>query len=103
MLGNTPLSILCTPPNGDLTNSRLHRSYFDLHSVDWREVEIDPGGIEFNLPISEWFRLFQDVGFEVLTYQELQAPAQLSGPCHYTTAEWARKFPSEQVWKLRKR
>ena len=40
---------------------------------DWREVEIDPGGVEFQLPASRWFRLFRDTGFEVIDFTQLLA------------------------------
>lgn len=101
-LGSHPLSIVCTPPNGDVTDRVLHRSWFDLHRSDWRDVEIDPGGIEFNLIPSAWLRLFRDTGFDVEDHLELQAPADVSGQRFATTAEWARDFPVEQVWKLRR-
>ena len=101
-LGNTPLAMLCTPPSGAACEAQLHRSYFDLHRLDWTQAEVDPGGIEFNLPISGWLRLFRETGFEVLDYLELQAPE--GSPDRFNTpADWAKHWPAEQVWKLRKR
>jgi SAM-dependent methyltransferase len=101
-LGNTPLAMICTPPSGAPCEPTLHRSYFGLHRLDWRNVEVDPGGVEFNLPISGWFRLFREKGFEILDYRELQAPE--GSPDRYDKpAQWARRWPSEQIWKLRKR
>jgi hypothetical protein len=32
--------------------------------VAGRQAEIDPGGIEFNLTVADWLRLFRRVGFE---------------------------------------
>ena len=79
----------------------LHRSYFDLHRLDWTKAEVDPGGIEFNLPISSWLRLFRETGFEVLDYLELQAPE--GSPDRFgVPGEWAQRWPPEQVWKLRR-
>ena len=101
-LGHTPLSQICSPPNGAPCEPRLHRDYFGLHRVDWSKVEIEPGGVEFNLPISAWFRLFRETGFLVEDYLELQAPETAPGPSHFVPHEWARRWPSEQVWKLRK-
>lgn len=101
-LGSTPLAALCTPDSGDVCDTRLHRDYFDLHRMDWTQAEIDPGGVEFNLPISGWFALFRRTGFEVLDYQELRAPASASGVRFTVSGEWARRWPSEQVWQLRK-
>jgi SAM-dependent methyltransferase len=100
-LGNSPLSMLCWTLDGAKMDSTLHRDYFSLHRVDWRDVEVDPGGIEFNMPISHWFRLFKDTGFEVLEYLELQAPEDAEDK-YGQSAEWAKRWPSEQVWKLRR-
>ena len=100
-LSNTPLAMLCTPPSGAPCEARLHRSYFDLHRLDWTRAEVDPGGIEFNLPVSAWLRLFRETGFEVLDYLELQAPE--GSPDRFVTpCAWAQRWPAEQVWKLRR-
>ena len=101
-LGNHPLAICCMSPDGAGTETTLHRSWFDLHRVDWREVEVDPGGIEFNLPTSGWMRLFADTGFAVDEYLELRTPADAEFR-HYASGEWAHRFPAEQVWKLVRR
>jgi SAM-dependent methyltransferase len=101
-LGNSPLATICMPPSGDVCEPRLHRPYFGLHRIDWSQVEIEPGGIEFNLTISEWLRLFRDTGFEVVDYLELQVPS--GSPDRFSTpGSWACQWPAEQVWKLRKR
>jgi len=100
-LGTSPLVLLCAPADGSALEPVLHRSYFGLHRVDWRDVETDPGGVEFNLPISEWLRLFRVTGFEVLDYLELQAPK--GAPDAFgVSGSWAERWPAEQVWKLRR-
>ncbi len=100
-LGNSPLASLCVTPDGAGCEPTLHRSYFDLHRRDWRGIEKDPGGIEFNLPISSWLRLFRETGFEVVDYLELQVPP--GSPSQFgIPGEWAANWPAEQVWKLRK-
>jgi hypothetical protein len=58
--------------------------------------------MEFNLPVSSWFRLFRETGFTVEDYVELQSPQTGAEVHDYVTADWAHRFPSEQVWKLRK-
>ena len=100
-LGNSPLSMLCTPPDGGDNDARLYRSYFDLGRFDWTTAEVDPGGIEFNLPISGWLRLFRETGFEVLDYLELQVPKGSSDK-YGTPGSWAESWPAEHVWKLRR-
>lgn len=101
-LGNHPLALLTTPLSGTASDSTLHRPWFGMHRFDWREVEIDPGGVEFNLSIANWMRLFRDTGFEIVDYLELQAPEDATGTAFASPAAWAKKWPSEQVWKLRK-
>ena len=75
----------------------------DLGRLDWRNAIDEPGGIEFNLPISSWIRLFHDIGFDVIDYIEVRAPESATGIHGTVTAEWAKRFPSEQVWRVRKR
>ncbi len=101
-LGNHPLAAVCATEDGGSTGERLLRPYFDLHMQDWSEAEIDPGGIEFNLPVSAWFALFREVGFAVEDYREPRPAEPGAGKQFTQPAEWAYRFPGEQVWKLRK-
>lgn len=102
-LGSHPLAAVCASGDGETIDEHLHRSWFGLHRLDWRHVPHDPGGIEFNLSFSAWLALFRTSGFEVESYLELQAPADAEGQQFMAPASWAKQFPSEQVWKLRKR
>jgi len=101
-LGNSPIASVCAPLDGSPVGERLCRDYFGLHRIDWRHVAIEPGGIEFNLTFSEWLRLFRRTGFEVLDYVEIEAPEDAEENRFGISAAWARRFPSEHVWKLRK-
>ena len=103
-LGNHPLAMVCAPIDGSLpVTERLERSYFDLGRLDWRDAIDEPGGIEFNLPISSWIRLFHHIGFDITDYTEIQAPESATGTGGTVTSDWAQRFPSEQVWRLKKR
>lgn len=100
-LSSTPLAAICAPLDGSTpVGVTLTRPYFGLYRLDWTEVEVDPGGIEFVPTIAEWFRLFREVGFTIDEYLELQAPPGASGTPFTVPAEWARRWPSEHVWKL---
>jgi len=101
-LGNHPLTTVCSPWDGSPMVRELVRPYFGMHRTDWRDVEVDPGGVEFNLPISDWFRLFRETGFAVEDYLEPRPGSEAQGVAHYADADWARNWPCEQVWKLRK-
>lgn len=102
-LGTHPLALVCTPEDGSASGGTLVRSWFDLHRLDWRRGAVDPGGVEFTLPTAGWFRLLDDTGFDVLDYREPRAPDPDAGAAHGVTASWAHRYPSEQVWRVRKR
>jgi SAM-dependent methyltransferase len=101
-LGHSPWAMVCTDDDGEAVTNAMKRSYFELHRVDWTDAAIDPGGIEFNLPLSKWFRLFREQGFRLDDYLEIQAPMNKSPDQFSTPWEWARAYPSEQVFKLTK-
>ncbi len=100
-LGNHPLTMITQSHDADDPVTReLLLPYFGMHRFDWDDGE--DRGVEFNLAISDWFKLFADTGFDVLEYHELQAPEPGSEVRFSTSADWAHEFPSEQVWKVRK-
>lgn len=102
-LGTSVLATLCLAPDGTVPcTERLARDHFGLHRLTWPATGDEPVSIEFNLPLSDWLRLFREVGFTVLDFQELRAPESASGQRYFVTAEWARRWPAEQVWRLRK-
>jgi len=100
-IANHPVATICMPLSGAECDQRLHSSYFDMHRQDWRNADIDPGGIEFNLTVSGWLRLFRETGFEVVDFHEPRAPA-IAQTQFYVSGEWAHRWPSEQIWRLRK-
>ena len=101
-LGNHPLAMLCVPRDADEPARReLLYPYFEMHRIDWDDGK--DAGAEFNLPISEWMRFFDQVGFEIVAYHELRSPERSDEVQFFATADWAHDFPSEQVWRLRKR
>ena len=107
-LGTSTLAMLCSPVDGTLPiTTQLERDYFTIHRLDWRTAVDEPGGIEFNLPLSRWFALFRETGFEVVEFFEIQAPEPTPETAtamnFFVTGEWAHRFPSEQAWVLRKR
>lgn len=102
ILGNHPLLMIClTYRDNEPAAPRLRQPYFGLHRFDWHDG--DDTATNFNLTISDWIALFFDTGFEILAYHELQSPAPGSVRHFNMTGDWARHWPSEQVWKVRKR
>ena len=103
-LGNHPFAMVCLSPAGDTpAGNTFERDYFGLGRLDWTDALDDQGGIEFNMEISSWLRLFRTTGFDVVDYTEIQAPASASGTRFWVDADWARRFPAEQAWILVKR
>lgn len=100
-LGNHPF-VMCTQPRDeDIPATReLLEPYFGMHRIEW-DVE-DDRSIEFNLPISEWMRLFRDTGFDIIDYRELRSREPSEDVRFFVSGAWAHDYPSEQVWRLRK-
>ena len=100
-LGNSPIATLFAPLDGsEPIRHTLQRDYFGMHRIDWRDVEHNPGGVEFNLPISAWIVLFRDTGFEIDNYLEIRCPDPAARNQFGITAEWAHRWPGEHVWML---
>jgi SAM-dependent methyltransferase len=89
---------LAWPMDSEHPGDRLVRDYFDLHRID------DPDGdVEFALTYGEWIRLFRANGFEVLDLIELRPSAGASSTYRDATdLAWARRWPMESLWRVRK-
>jgi SAM-dependent methyltransferase len=99
-LRSSPLTILCAVEEPDSTSETLQRPQRDMHRIEWSD-----GGVEFHLAHGDMFRLLRDSGFEVEDLIELYAPDEAESHTYYShvTADWARKWPSEEIWAARKR
>jgi SAM-dependent methyltransferase len=85
----------------DPAKDRLQRPMFGMHRIAWP----DDTSVEFHLPHGEWIRVLRESGFEIERLLELQAPADaVDNPKHsFVSADWARRWPSEEVWVARRR
>ena len=92
-LRNGVLTSLCTPAVGAVTPT-LIREYFGLNRIEWTKDEPE----EFHLMTGPMIRLLRSSGFEVVNLIELQAPAGKEVRYEYMTSEWARRWPSEEIW-----
>jgi SAM-dependent methyltransferase len=97
-LRNSTLVILCALDYG--TDTCLQRPQFGMHRFEWPE-----GGVEFHLAHGEWIDVLRQNGLEIERLLELQAPpgAETHEFYAYVTAEWARQWPCEEIWVVRKR
>lgn len=99
-LCNSPLSILCSPDEGTV-EERLLRSQADLGRIEW------PGegeGVNYHLPHGELIRILRTNGFEVEALHERLASPDATDHEYYefVPAEWARRWPAEEIWVARK-
>jgi len=93
------LGALCMDPHGLSTTTELHRPLFGLHKQEWP----DDDAVEFHLAHGEWIDLLGEHGLMVERLIELRAPAGATTRYEYADPEWARSWPSEEVWIARKR
>jgi len=98
-LVNSFLLMLCAPPeDGVAATDRLLRPAFGIYRVEWD----DTPGVEFHLSHGDWIRLLRGSGFEIEDLLELRPAADAPTPYPFVTLEWARQWPCEEVWKVRK-
>lgn len=99
-LGNSTLLMLCVPDEeGDPATDRLLRAQAGMHRFEWPD---DPS-IEFHLSHGDWIRLLRANGFEVEDLIEVHAPAGATTSYPFVTAEWAARWPVEEIWRARRR
>jgi SAM-dependent methyltransferase len=99
-LVNGTILMLCVPDEDDVAaEERLLRPYFGMHRFEWPDQE----AVEFHLGYGDWIRLLRANGFEVVDLIELRPPPDATTGYPYVTAEWAQRWPCEEVWKARRR
>ncbi|MGH2492160.1 MAG: class I SAM-dependent methyltransferase [Candidatus Limnocylindria bacterium] len=108
-LRNSTLSMLCSPETSDagiLTDKNvqqsLQRPQRGMYRFDWSD---DDPGVEFHLAAGDLIRLLRANSFEILDLVELFAPegAKDHTEYSYVSADWTRRWPSEEIWRARKR
>jgi SAM-dependent methyltransferase len=99
-LRNSTLVVLCMRMEGG-AGEQLERPQRGLCRIHWEDTD----EVEFQLPHGELISLLHDSGFELERLVELYAPegAETHGYYDLVTAEWASKWPAEEIWAARKR
>jgi hypothetical protein len=99
-LGNSTLFMLCAPDyENESVERRLVRAQFGMHRFEWP----DDSSVEFHLSHGDWIRLLRGNGFDIEDLLEIRPPADASAEAIGVSIEWARQWPSEEVWRARKR
>lgn len=96
----TPIAEVCWPSDADEPVERLANDYFGLREVDVGASQ----HVEFQLPYGEWIRLFAASELDVVDLVELRPGPDATSTYRSSGArEWARRWPLEHIWKLRRR
>ena len=99
-LVNGVILMLCVPDEDDIpAGDRLLRPYFGMHRFEWP----DDDSVEFHLGHGDMIRLLRRSGFEVEDLVELRPAEGATTRWPAATSDWARRWPSEEVWIARKR
>ena len=96
---NSTLVELCMALDGITTE--LQRALHGMDRVEWPDTK----EVEFHLPPGELIELLRANGFRLDRLIELYAPddAQTHEYYKWVTADWARQWPSEEIWVATKR
>jgi ubiquinone/menaquinone biosynthesis C-methylase UbiE len=99
-LVNGTLLMLCSPDADPVepAGTELLRPYFGMRRFEWMEDT----SVDFHLGYGDWIRVLTWHGFEVEALVELQGRGLDSGRYNLFTAEWAERWPAEEMWKARK-
>jgi SAM-dependent methyltransferase/GNAT superfamily N-acetyltransferase len=99
-LGNSVLSMLCAPEfEVEPIGPTLRRPQRDIHRFEWP----DTPGVEFHVSHGDMIRILRAAGFEVLDLIELFCEPDASLEHSTITAEWASRWPGEEIWVARRR
>ena len=95
---STPVLDLVWPPGDKHPGERLSRDYWDLHALE------EPGEpVAFQLPYGMWIRLFRENGLIVEDLLELRPPDDATSTYRDDIdRHWARRWPMEHIWRVRK-
>jgi hypothetical protein len=98
---STPFIWTCWGDDDAPPGRELRRSYFDLGRDE--SVDEDGPSIQWQLPYGGWIRLFVENGLVVEDLIELR-PSENATTTYtdYAPLAWARAYPGEHIWRLRK-
>jgi SAM-dependent methyltransferase len=93
----SPLMFMCWNPKTEKVDRRLHAEWFEMRSDE------DEDTIQFQLPYGSWIDLFRASGLAVDRLVHLRPPpAATTTYDDYVSLRWARSWPAEDLWVVRK-
>jgi SAM-dependent methyltransferase len=78
----------------------MRGDYFGLRSATFEDPEW--ATTEFQLTYGGWIRLFRANGLAIEDLIELRPAEDATTTYDYAPLDWARAFPAEHIWKVRK-
>ena len=95
---SSPLRELCWNEKTDTVTDRLITDYFKMEKFAYEE------STSYQYGYGKWIRLFVQNGLTVEDLIDLRAPAGRSTTySDFVPKSWARKWPAENIWKVRKK
>lgn len=94
---STPWQYLAWDEARGRIGRKLREPYFGM-----RVFSSGEGTVDFQLGYGDWIRAFRRHGFTVEDLVELRAPEGATTTWRDFDPKWARRWPAEQVWKLRR-
>jgi hypothetical protein len=97
---NATILMLCMPDAERPATNEMLRPYRGLHRLEWTSDD----SVNFSLGYGDWIRVLRANDFEIENLVELwPAEGATAEDFPYATNEWARQWPTEEVWFARKR
>lgn len=102
-LGNSVAFMLCCRDDDTPPTEAMQRPQRGIHRWSWP----DGPSVEFHVSHGEMIRLLRRAGFAIVDLIEVYAPdgavdaTLCSGEVEFVTAEWASRWPIEEIWRAR--
>jgi SAM-dependent methyltransferase len=93
---SSPLAELCWDPAERQMTPLLQGNHFELGR------QVDEDGVGWTLTHSRWIALLSRCGFVVERLEELRPPASAQTAYASWNLEWSRRWPSEDLWRVRR-
>lgn len=97
-LVNATTLMLCMPDEERPATNEMLRALRGLHRLEWSSDE----SVNFALSHGEWIGLLRANGFVIERLAELWPAEDAQTTFPYVTLEWARQWPTEEVWVARR-
>ncbi len=94
----TPFLSVCWPDEEPTVTRTLTYTYFGMKRFVWS----DDDTVDFQLPYGDWIRLWRNNGFVIEDLIEIQPPKGARSSFGGRPLRWARRWPAEMIWKVRK-